>query len=388
MGKPLIHLFSFFSKEVNEVLRQPRLVLSLILGPFLVMLLFGLGYVGGLPQFRVALVAPPNSVPPAQLEQIQKAISANFILVSTEEDERAALDKLESGQVDVVEILPTDIEKNISEGRQSTVEFQYAEINPVDESWMEYLGASQVGEMNRTLLVQAVGELQSKTNTLTNLPPENVVSPLRPEYKNLRGQTLSFVNFYAPSVLALIMQHIAVTLGALSLVREQQRGSLEMFRVAPVSPANIILGKYLGYTMFLGILAAILVALLVYLGTPFIGSLALFGLLMLLLINASLGIGFVISCVSNTDSTAVQLSMLALLASIFFSGFFLPLDNFTASMFPLINSIPLTHAIQGFQDIWLKGIAPRPEVWIYLGAITVVAYIIVQWLFRRQLSRL
>jgi ABC-2 type transport system permease protein len=63
------------------------------------------------------------------------------------------------------------------------------------------------------------------------------------------------MNFYAPSVLALILQHISVTLGALSIVREQARGTLEMFRITPTSIFSIILGKYLGYILFLGIMA-------------------------------------------------------------------------------------------------------------------------------------
>lgn len=48
MFKPIIRLLSFFGKEVREIGRQPRLILSLILGPFLILLLFGIGYQGDL----------------------------------------------------------------------------------------------------------------------------------------------------------------------------------------------------------------------------------------------------------------------------------------------------------------------------------------------------
>ena len=151
---------------------------------------------------------------------------------------------------------------------------------------------------------------------------------------------------------------------------------------------DIIAGKYLGYTLFLGMLAAVLVALLIFLGTPFLGSVLQLILMLLLLITASLGIRFLISCVSKTDSAAVQLSMLTLLVSIFFSGFFLPLENFDPRMLILTNAVPLTHAIQGLRNIMLEGTEPNISIWIMLGIITVVAYILVQVLFRRMLNRL
>jgi ABC-2 type transport system permease protein len=388
MFKTLIHIFSFFFKEVNEILRQPRLVLSLIMGPFLVLLLFGLSYGGGVPEFRVAVVVPPNSLTPAQVEQLKQSVSANFTLVSTDWDETTAMDKLRRGELDLVEVMPQNVESNLAAGKQSSVQFHYSAINPFNESWVQYLGAAQINDMNRTLLESAISQAQSQSNVLGNIPPQTLVSPLTPEYQNLRGKSLSFVNFYAPSVLALILQHIAVTLGALSIVREKERGLLEMFRVAPVSPLTVIAGKYLGYMFFLALLAALLSGLLYLLGTPFLGSLYLFAGLLFLLILASLGIGFLISCISATDSTAVQLSMLMLLISIFFSGFFLPIENFAPFMRTLTNIVPLTHGIRGLQEIMLKGGSPHPDTWIALAAIAVAALLSVLVIFRRQLKRL
>lgn len=388
MFKPFIQLLSFFWKEVNQILRQPRLVLSLILGPFLVLFLFGISYNGGVPRFRVALVVPPDSLPADQLDALKEAISMNFTLVSSDNNETDALEKLHRDEVDIVEILPTGIQKNLTEGQQSTVKFVYREVNPFEESWIKYLGTTQVSEINRLLLVQAITRVQSEGNVLTDLPANIVVSPLEPKYENLQGLALTFVNFYGPSVLALIIQHIAVTLGALSLVHEQTRGTLEMFRIAPVSSWSIIIGKYLGYTFFLGIMASILVGLLVFMGTPFLGSIIQFVTLILLLIFASLGIGFIISSVSNTDSTAMQLSMLTLLFSIFFSGFFLPLENFDPSMRAATNVVPLTHGILGFQNIMLKGIQPSFLTWAWLCGIAFIAFIAVQMLFQRQMKSL
>ncbi len=387
MFRPITQVFALFSKEASEVFRQPRLILSLILGPVLVLLLFGLGFTGGLPNFRIALVVPPNSVSQDQLQELEQAIGSDFKIVYTGSDQAAAEAMLHNGQADIVEILPSNFGQNVQQGQQSEVVFEYAQVDPTNDAWVKYLGSSEVNAINRIVLRNAVAQLQQQSHVLANVSPQTVVSPMVPKYTNLR-QSLSFVTFYAPSVLALLLQHIAVTLGALSIVRERLRGILEMFRVAPIRSSRIMDGKYLGYLFFLAIIAALLMVLLLFLGVPFLGSVPQFVAYTALLILASLGIGFVISCISNSDSTAIQLSMLMLLLSIFFGGFFLPLQNFRDFMKPLLYVIPLTHGILGFQSILLKGETPPLWNWLALAGIAIVMYITAQALFRRQLNRL
>lgn len=494
MPKILIRLLSFFAKEVNEVRRQPRLVLSLIFGPFLILVLFGAGYQGERPALRTALVVPQNGLGQVKIDDLKSAIEANFTIVSVDSDEAAAMQKLRTGQVDVVEVLPGDLEQRVMRGEQAPVDFRYNEINPLNEQWIQYLGYAQVNEINRAILLQTtrgaqgdaaatkqllnqagaqldalksglsaaktqqaqqsirqlrgavavlavspllasqvdngdadpeatrqqltqlrdnldqldqaissgkidqeqariadtraqITKLESATSALSSLPPQVLISPLQQQYQNVHGKSLDFMTFYAPSVVALILQHIAVTLGALSLVRERLLGALELFRVAPVSMVQVLLGKYLGYTLFIGIVTTLLIGLMFALGIPFLGSVLLFIALVLLLVLASLGIGFLISAWSKSDSQAVQLSMLVLLLSIFFSGFFLPLENFWEPVRAVGYALPLTHGIIGFQDIMLRGIVPSDFTWIALGSIAAITFVVValvtQWQFRR-----
>ena len=60
MLKPFIRLLAFFAKELAEIRRQPRLLLSLVLGPFLILLIFGLGFSGEQPKLQTLLVVPPK----------------------------------------------------------------------------------------------------------------------------------------------------------------------------------------------------------------------------------------------------------------------------------------------------------------------------------------
>ena len=147
----------------------------------------------------------------------------------------------------------------------------------------------------------------------------------------------SFTSFYAPGVLALLLQHIAITLAALSMVRERLLGTLELFRVSPVSPTEILSGKYSSFLIFLGVISAFLLLLMsnglsiggfgLSLGVPILGDWLLLVVTIAFLIFASVGLGFIIASVSRSESQAVQLSMLVLLTSVFFSGFFLRLET-------------------------------------------------------------
>ena len=390
MLKSFIKLMSFFSKELSEVRRQPRLVLSLLLGPFLILVLFGIGYQGNIPKFRVALVLPQDTsmLPPQMIDNLKTAIATNFILASADTDQQGALRKLQNGEVDVVEIFPPDISQviqRVPQGQQSPVVFRYSEVNPLNESWVKYLGYAQVTEINKQILMQIIAQAQKQSNAFPNVSPQAIVSPLSADYQNIRGQSLSFVTYYAPSVMALILQHIALTLGALSLVRERLRGSMELFRVAPISINSILVGKYLAYLLFVGIIAALLVVALVFMRTPFLGSPLYFAALTLLLIFTSAGYGFLISAISKTDSQAVQWSMLALLLSIIFSGFFLPLENFWLPVRVISYALPMTHGILGFRNIMLEGTVPDATTWLSLIVISLVTFAVVWLLANRQL---
>lgn len=491
MLKSFVRISAFFSKEISEVLRQPRLILALILGPFLILVLFGVGYRAAPPSLKGILVIPDTLSKQIDTTALQSAANLTFQVVSVTNDPQAALAQLQANQVDVVEIIPADAQTRLEQGQGVPVEFHYTEINPLNETWIQSLGYAQVNEMNKALLLQStiriqqearsnqgwvtsaqqdldtlsgtmsdaeltkrqasirqlrtlVGtllaspvllqaaapnanpddtkqqltalakeldtldqaisnhtlsqesthidaarasmtKLQTLLETFSRTPPQVIVSPLQPQYKNESGQALSLTIFYTPAVLALILQHIAVTLGALSLVRERLLGAIEMFRVAPVSTRQILLGKYLAYTLFLAIIAGLLTFGMTVIQVPLRGNMGSFIGLLALLILASLGIGLLISILSKSETQAVQLSMLMLLLSIFFGGFFLPLENFWAPIRIISYLLPLTHGILGLQDIMLRGIEPTLWVWLALGGIALVSFLLVNLFAGRQL---
>ena len=227
-------------------------------------------------------------------------------------------------------------------------------------------------------------QLEGVIQVFVKLSPDVIVAPVRQTYANVRGSAYSAVVFYAPGVLALLVQHTAITLGALALVRERLMGAFEVFRVAPVNMIQLLIGKYLGYTLFIGLTAAVLIVALLLIGVPLLGSPILFVALVLLLTLASLGVGFLISTISSSDSQAIQLAMITLLLSIFFSGFFISLDSFARPALALSYSIPMTHGVAGFQSLMLRGLSPSALTWGALALIALVTFALVVLLTRRQ----
>lgn len=236
--------------------------------------------------------------------------------------------------------------------------------------------------------------LDQQIAIFVSIAPETIVSPVQQRYQNIRTESIGqasgaypAVVYYAPGVLALLVQHTAVSLGALALVRERMMGAFELFRVSPANMVQLLIGKYLGYTVFIAIASAALAAAMRLLGVPLQGDWLLFALLLLLLTIASLGAGFLISTVAGSDSQAIQFAMISLLLSIFFSGFFISRDSFAAWIAPITALIPMSHGVAGFQDLMLRGITPDPEVWIDLGIIAIITFGLVTFLTQRQFRR-
>jgi ABC-2 type transport system permease protein len=195
------------------------------------------------------------------------------------------------------------------------------------------------------------------------------------------------VAFFAPAVLALVLQHMGVTLTALSLVRERLTGAMDIFRVAPLRSLEILVGKYLAYGFFNLSVAALICFLLVgVLKVPMVSDPGQVATVIVLLSFASLGVGLLISTVVDSERQAVQLSMLVLLASVFFSGFVLPLDQFITPLRVAAYALPVTHGIQLLQDLMLRGGTNHGWELLALAGIGVVLFALCSITLRRNMA--
>jgi len=213
-----------------------------------------------------------------------------------------------------------------------------------------------------------------------------LVSPFVAEAISVNNLELNASDFFAPGVIVLLLQHLLVTFAALSIVRERTSGTMELFRVAPVSAFETLLGKCLSYMIIGTLLAAAISALVVLvLRVPMLGDWRDFALVLVALMFAALGIGFVISLVSQTTSQAVQYSMLVLLFSVFFSGFFLDLRLMWDRVRVVSWALPATYTLKLLQEIMFRANPINP---LYIGGLVGIGVLlfILSWvLLNRQM---
>jgi ABC-2 type transport system permease protein len=383
---------AFFGKDVIEVVRRPGALFSLILGPFIIMGLFGIGYSGQSRPLNAVLVVPASANLPRDISFYQQFTGDSVSLVEITEDANAARVRLQRQEIDLIVIAPSDVEQAFRTGKQSTVVIEYNVLDPVRDNYARFVAYRQVQELNRAIIEQAVSQGEQYVIASTgaqppvSVSPQVIAAPTRAEPRNLAPMSPNVVAFFAPAVLALVLQHMGVTLTALSLVRERLSGAMDIFRVAPVRALEILTGKYLAYAFFNLAIAAMITFLLVgVLHVPMLGAPADVAAVVALLSFASLGLGLLISTIVDSERQAVQLSMLVLLASLFFSGFVLPLDQFITPLRIAAYSLPVTHGIQLLQDFMLRGGTNQAWELLVLAGIGVALFLVTSFTVRRNL---
>jgi ABC-type multidrug transport system permease subunit len=385
-------ILAFVAKEILEVIRSPAALVSLTLGPVLIMVLFGIGFSGYSSPLRTVIVIPPDSGLSTEVSQYADAVPG-IDVVDVVPDRAPAEERLRLRQIDAVIVAPASLQSRFLDGKQSVVDVLINVSDPIANVNASYVVSSLSAELNRRILEevarQGIAEaVKAGSPAAWDIPPQVIAAPTRADLKNIAPVEPSVVAYYGAAVLAFILQHIAVSLIALSLVRERTRGSFELFRFAPVSAVEVVVGKVLACVLITAVVAVAMTLLLVrVLGVPMLGDPLQLGLTLALVAAASLGLGVIIAVVSNTERQVVQLALLVLLASVFFSGLFLSLDLFRPLARPFMYLLPATHGIALTQDLMLYGWTNA--TW-HFGVLAVMAVFLLvggSLLLRRQLER-
>ncbi|HET9347096.1 MAG TPA: ABC transporter permease [Candidatus Limnocylindrales bacterium] len=390
--KILTRILAFVGKEIVEVVRRPGALASLILGPFLVMAIFGAGYGGYRRPLNSVVVIPPESGLPTDVEAYSEISGAGLEVTEVTTDEAGATQRLRDGLIDVVLVAPADVEERFRAGEQSTIQVTVNVIDPVDANYATFLARALEREVNR-IIVERIAE-EGQTYALSQgaaeaaaIPPSVVAAPTKAEIVNIAPSQPGVVQFFGTAVLALILQHMAVTLIALSVIRERTTGLFELFRVSPIRTGELVVGKILAFGLLSAAIAGLTLALLIFaFGVPMLGDTAALAGVILLLIAASLGLGLLVAAVSDSERQAVQLALLLLLASVFFSGFVLGTDEFSEPVRTLTALLPVTNGIQLIGDVMLRGSTDAYQALAWLVG-EVVVFTGIAWLLLRRALR-
>ena len=339
-------------KEFLQLRRDRRTVAMLLLLPFVFLIVFGYAANFDVKSVRAVVVGPFAAQAATVLPKV-------FDVVATRPaDGRAqAVDSLRRGEAVVAIVTPSNLS-----GKPQLL---------VDGTEFFAARAAQVAVASASS-TSAVGRL------VGSVKPQILFNP------ELRTSVIMI-----PGLLGLILVFIGTIATALGVVRERQAGTMEQLAVMPFRPRDVFLGKIAPYLLLAAVDMAVVVAagLLVF-NVPFRGSVLAFALGAVLFLFVTLGIGVLISTVSQTQGQAIQLAMMTLLPQILLSGFIFPLYSIAAGIRWIGYVLPLTYFVRIARGIMVRG-APVSSLWfsfLMLAVLGTLVFSLSVLRFRRDLA--
>ncbi|MGH8352341.1 MAG: ABC transporter permease [Pseudomonas sp.] len=339
----LRRLGSIVLKELRQ-LRRDRLTLAMIVGiPTLQLILFGYAINMDVRNLDAAVLDQADT---ARSRELIAELGASGVLnlryrLSTPQ---ALASLLRQGKISAALVVPADFEARLE--RQERPVLQIV----VD-------GSDQV--------VQAA----ARQLAAFPLPGSAASRPPAVEVLNLYNpQRLAPVNT-VPGLIGVILTMTMVLFTAIALVRERERGNLEMLIATPVSPWELTLGKILPFVA-IGLVQVTVVLLLgkLLFAVPLRGSIVELYLAALVFICASLALGVFISTLARSQFQAMQMAFFTFLPQILLSGFMFPFAGMPLAAQWLAELLPLTHFLRLVRGIMLRG-AGLGELWPALAAL-------------------
>jgi ABC-2 type transport system permease protein len=189
------------------------------------------------------------------------------------------------------------------------------------------------------------------------------MTPRRIEIRTLYNPEKRTAVQIVPALIGVILTMTMVLFTSGAIVRERERGNLELLIATPLSSLELMVGKLLPYVVIGLIQTTIILIVGAWLfSVPVVGRLVDLYAAALVFIAATLGLGLFVSTLAQTQFQAFQLAFLTLLPSILLSGFMFPFEGMPVAAQWLAELLPLTHFNVIIRGIMLRG-ADLPEVW-------------------------
>ena len=330
----------FVKKEFYHIFRDKRSLFILFGMPIAQILLFGFAITNEINNVDIAILDQSNDVETQKIIYKIKA-SPYFNVENQIEKESDIESEFKKGKIKAVLIFEPNFSKNLETKKVAVLQAITDATEPnVANTIANYTSA----------IIQNYQSQKKQSNS--NQVKVEVQSRMfyNPELK-------SVFNF-VPGVMTVILMLVSAMMTSISITREKELGTMEILLVSPLKPFQVIIGKVFPY-IFLSIINAIIILVLGYFvfKMPINGSIFLLGFESILFIISALSLGILISTVSNSQQTAMMLSLMGLmLPVIILSGFIFPIKSMPLPMQVISNIIPAKWFIIIVKAIMLKGV--------------------------------
>lgn len=387
MIKSLYRIQAIFFKELVQLTRDKMTFGMVIMIPLVQLMLFGYAINTNVRHIPIALVDYSQT---AISRILLQTVTATQVVSVTHQfyDLKSAQEALEQAKVRAIFIIPADVTQRLARHRSagfasppsSEQAFTGKDPSRPIAQWLVDGSDTVIAGAIKSLRNMPLGELLNKpTNRIT--PTFEVTLYYNPEQRTVVNTV--------PGLLGIILTMTMIMFTSAAIVRERERGNMEMLITTPIRPIELMLGKIIPY-IFIGLLQVAIILSLGYFvfDVPINGGLLpLFGVTFLF-IAASLALGLVISTVTTNQLQAMQLTIFVLLPSILLSGFMFPYESMPKVAQYIAETLPATHYMRLIRGVVLRDIGftdMMPDVY-WLTIFTVAGLTIASLRFKKNLD--
>jgi ABC-2 type transport system permease protein len=373
-------LVALIQKEIVQVLRDPISLAIMFVMPGFMLVLFGVAISLDVDNIKLALWDLDRT--PGSREFVRRLTESGYFNIVAHAGSDADIARLlDSGRASVAVKIPPDFERTLKAAQPSPVRIV---VDGADNNT-----ASVTLSYINLIVQQYSTEKLMEDFRRRGISVERARLPVELEPRIWYNPALLSENFFVPGLIGLVMMVTTATLTAMSIVREKERGTIEMLMVSPISRMELVLGKIFPYFVIAFINMAILIALSRLLfGVPFHGSVTLLFALSALFFLTALGFGMLISTVAASQQVAWTICMLStVLPSFLLSDFIFPIESMPVVVQAFTYIVPVRYFIVILRGIMLKGVGMESLV-PQTTALAVFALVMVLVSSRRVARRL
>jgi ABC-2 type transport system permease protein len=344
---PLAFVGPVMRKEFRQIRRDSRSLIFLIFIPTFLLVVFGFALNFDVKNIPIAVVDQDGSRQSREL--VEKFRTTEYFAVKAEPEKAADIDRLMArDKVRAALVVPETFSEDLLAGRSADVQFILDGANALSGTTAAGYAAAILQSYSQRITLRAMERRGLGRLTL----------PLRTDVRVWYNPELRSAQFLVPGLMAFILMVILTTSTAFSIVREEERGTMEQIRVSPLPSAALIIGKLIPYAL-ISLASAHLVLGLgwVLFGVAVKGNYFLLLLSMALFLVCGLGQGILISAITRTQLVAFLVSVLtAILPTFILSGFVFPVRNMPAAVQVVTYIIPAKYFLVALRSIILKGV--------------------------------
>jgi ABC-2 type transport system permease protein len=341
-------IFAIIQKEFSQVLRDRTTLIIMLSMPLLQLILFG--YAINTNVRHIPTVVADQSMDHASQAYIDDMVNSGYFdIVQSAPDQAGAIQAIDAGTARVGIVIPPNFSEDVQ--RSDAQVLVLVDGSDLFTSQSANAFATIIGQEHAINIVTDEVARAGASATQASLPAlEALLRVLyNPDMKDLW--------FIIPGMVAMLLQTQSLVLTTAAVVREREMGTIEQILVTPIRPIELMIGKIVPYVVIAMLNMLTVVGIGVFwFGVPFQGSIWLYIGLSFLYVFSGLGLGLLISSVSQNQRQAQQLMMLFMMVSLLLGGFIFP----RYTMPPVIQAIgdlfPLTYFVPISRGIFTKGV--------------------------------